>query len=284
MNLLKYELIFDILDDFLIDECNFFLLEHFGISIETVYTSKGEKFFVYLKEDERDILLDKLKSFFKKYKIRCNLKLLESLDDSYLYKWKEDYKPVIIDNIIISPSWIKIDGNNKIVIKIDPQTAFGTGHHESTKLAIKAINYILTKEVEKSFLDIGTGSGILSIVANKKGVKEILAIDNDFDAVKVAKENFIKNNVSKFTLICGNHLCLKKNNKFDIVVANIISSVLLKLKDFIKHSVKQDGYIILSGILSDEVDSFKNAFKFKGFSIVKEIVLNEWISIIAKRV
>jgi ribosomal protein L11 methyltransferase len=280
MKFLKYELFFDNINDFFIEELNCYLIENFNNSLEEVYTGNNKNFFLYV--EDRNIL-NRLKDLAKIYNINVEYRFVEEIDNSYLYKWKKNYKPVTIDNIVVTPTWIDINEKSKIIIKIDPQTAFGTGHHESTNLAIKAINNISNKEKCFSMLDAGTGSGILSIVGFKKGIKEIVSFDNDFDAVKVAKENFLKNGFQNFSLICGNYLCLKNYEKFDIVIANIISSVLLEMKNFLKISTKKDGFLILSGILKEESFVFKKLFDFSGFQIVEEFFLNEWCCIVAKQ-
>jgi len=279
---LKYELIFNNADEFFIENLSCFLIENFKTTLETVCGENGERYFLYLKHGQESIFKI-IENYTKCFNINVKVKFLEKLDDSYLFKWKENYKPVTIDNITIVPSWNKKSVKSDIVIEIDPQTAFGTGHHETTKLAIQAINKINRDSKNFSFLDVGTGSGILSIVAGKNGVKNIVAIDNDPEAVKVAKENFLKNRVKDVSLICGNDLCLKKDINFDMVVANIISSVLLNMKDFLKDKTAQNRFLILSGILKDEIINFKNIFDFKRFDIINEICLNEWCCIIAKK-
>jgi ribosomal protein L11 methyltransferase len=274
--ILKYEIELNnnIITEELLNAC---LLEEEIGGMETSVINNIERHFIYLEDNDlKNIKLKKIREILKKLRIETEVKFVEKIDGSYLTKYKESLKPVLIDNILIKPSWCNVK-----IIEIDPQTAFGTGQHETTKLAVQA----LLKCTEKcdSILDVGTGSGILSIVANYLKIRYIFSFDNDIEAVKVAKENFLKNNFSDYNLFAGTFEAVKGKNTFDIVVANIISSILLQLKDFLKKSVKNNGYLILSGILKEELENFKQEFDFNSFNLRNEFFLNEWSCLIYQK-
>ena len=191
MNYNKYRLIFKDIDLISLELLNLALLELASGGIETVEQNNTEEHFIYLSDDNEEKILGYIKYFCNENNIVVDFKKLENIDESYLTKWKENYKEIVINDIIIKPSWIDLKNLTKnIIIEIDPQTAFGTGHHETTQLAIKSL---LSNDItDKTLIDVGTGSGIISLAGYKKRAKEVYSCDNDYEAVKVAKENFLK--------------------------------------------------------------------------------------------
>jgi ribosomal protein L11 methyltransferase len=269
----KYELILEKDNNFFAEEVlNPFLIEEGIGSLE----GTNGKYYLYLPITDSDICKDKIFRFCKKVDLEVKLKLIDELDNSFLENYKKALTPVLIGDILIKPSWSNIK-----TIEIDPETAFGTGQHETTQLSIKSILSINDKV--NSFIDVGTGSGILSIVAKKRGFKNIVSLDNDFEACKIAIKNFHKNNFFDFNLFCGSLEVLSNKIKFKVVVANIISSILLKLKKKLKLIVDKDGYLILSGILDKEFDKFCNNFDLGNFKVIETFKLNEWCALLLKK-
>jgi len=216
-----------------------------------------------------------------KYSIK-NIKYNKKIESSYKKYFKTNK---ICKNIIIKPSWHKYKkaNSNEIIIKIDPGLAFGTGLHESTKGIIKLINLLKNKlDKNSNVLDAGTGSGILSIVSYKLGFKNILAIDNDPEAIKVAKENFI---INKTKNIKAKTLDLKEiKNNYDIILANIISGTIIENYKQFLSLCKKNTFIFMSGILYIEQDKVLDIFlKENKFKLIKVLKLKEWISIVLKK-
>jgi ribosomal protein L11 methyltransferase len=174
----------------------------------------------------------------------------------------------------------KKNNQDKLFIEMDPENAFGTGHHQTTKLCLTAIfnNY---KE-HFAALDIGTGSGILAILLAKLGLKNILATDTDADALITAKNNALKNNTQiNFLTIKENYIY--KQNSFDLIIANILSGILIEMVDNITNACKKDGYIILSGILNDQAQSVIDAYITKNTCLIKKSSMDEWCLLIFRK-
>lgn len=222
-----------------------------------------------------------LKKAFKA--LKWDLTLGEYVEEDWSRKWKEAIHPVSITEgetgtkLIIKATWHNIrtgtDKEKNIIINIDPSMAFGTGSHPSTRMCLRAISYItLTEDGNggygpiKSLLDVGSGTGILSIAAKKLNIARTVGIDIDPLSVKIAKENARLNKV-KCTFKKGNEGSTMNHIKgpFDMVVANIISSELIKLKEPINGMVRSNGFAVLSGILSDEARDVEAAYRKIGF-------------------
>jgi len=189
--------------------------------------------------------------------------------------WKPFFKNISIENKVkIIPSWEDNDSNsNEIIIKIEPGMAFGTGHHETTFMMIQAIlKYV---NCSTTVLDIGCGSGILSILSNKLGSKKILAIDNDWDIVKNFKYNLSLNNCLADLSIKD---CLAMQEfSYDVILANINKHILLDLLPLIFS----DSIIVLSGILIDDIEDFKQILN--KFIIIETIKKNEWACLVIQK-
>jgi ribosomal protein L11 methyltransferase len=224
-------------------------------------------------------------------KIDNLIKILKSLNinikvEDYKYdkkietNWKKYFKTKkISSSFIIKPSWEKSKFNESyLTITLDPGNAFGTGLHGTTKGVLKILEKQSIKN--KTVLDCGTGSGILSIASKKLGAKKVFAFDIDKEAIETAKENFKINKVSvrsKESKIKD----IKEN--YDIVLANILSSILLKNKKFIIARLKKDGILILSGILIKEENKFiKNFTKQTKLKLLEKKHIDEWTTILLK--
>lgn len=196
--------------------------------------------------------------------------------------WKRDIKPILIgDKIVVKPSWDRKKYPGKIILKIDPKMAFGTGRHETTQLCIKEIERLI--QPQDRVLDVGTGSGILSILAAKLGASYILALDTDRVAIDNAGENIQKNDIKdKVELRVGTVDKKTPKNYFDLVVANLFKSKILELFEKIKKTPKQDGIIILSGILDSERDEVSDFLKKKKTKILRITQDGGWLCYVVK--
>lgn len=203
-------------------------------------------------------------------------------NDDWAHKWKEFFKPEkITDRIVIKPTWEPYEaGNDQIVIEIDPGMAFGTGTHPTTRGCLRLIEEVVTKGGISSMLDVGTGTGILAIAAAKMGVSKIVATEIDATAVKVAEENILLNKSEKEINISGSKLYVI-DERFNLVVANIIAEELIRLSKPLKERILTGGYLILSGIIVDKTDRVKKAFE--GLVLEKELIEGEWGSLLFKK-
>jgi ribosomal protein L11 methyltransferase len=202
------------------------------------------------------------------------------LDQDWNEKWKKSIKPIeIFKNIWVSPSWLMPPKNQyKTWIKIEPKTAFGTGHHESTRLACKAlINTIRQFNYKPNVLDIGTGTGILCFVADKIGVHKSIGIDIDPSCLSNITENKRKNpSSSSLSFIIGTIDSIKKDNFFDIIVMNMIYSEGYPLCKQISKLIRLNGTLIWSGILLEEKNQIITELNNINFILKKDFKENEW--------
>lgn len=212
-------------------------------------------------------------------------------DEDWINNWKAYFKPFrVTDDIVIKPTWETLDEvkEGDIVVDIDPGTAFGTGSHETTKLVIQGMEEYLHEDTE--LLDIGCGSGILSIIGLKLGAKHAVGTDIDPIAVEVAKENAAVNQIEegKFEVYEGNLIddeALQKEvglGAYDVVVANILADVIIPLSAHVSKFMKKDGIFISSGIIDIKKDEVEAALLENGFEIVKITRMGDWFSFQAK--
>ncbi|MDD7183170.1 50S ribosomal protein L11 methyltransferase [Peptostreptococcus porci] len=205
-------------------------------------------------------------------------------EEDWANNWKKYYKPTKIGNsIVIKPEWEEYSpSEGDLVIHMDPGMAFGTGNHETTSMCIENLEKYVSEK--STVFDIGCGSGILGIVASKLGAKKVVGIDIDEMAVKVANENIQKNNVQDImTAIAGNMTDkIEEGAKADIVVANIIADIIMKMSVDVRKLLKDDGIFISSGIILAKVDEVLENLKDNGFEVVDVIKKGEWSCVIAK--
>ncbi|MDY2793932.1 MAG: 50S ribosomal protein L11 methyltransferase [Peptostreptococcus porci] len=205
-------------------------------------------------------------------------------EEDWANNWKKYYKPTKIgDRIVIKPEWEEYcPSEGDLVIHMDPGMAFGTGNHETTSMCIENLEKYVSEK--STVFDIGCGSGILGIVASKLGAKNVVGIDIDEMAVKVANENIQKNNVQDImTAIVGNMTDkIEEGAKADIVVANIIADIIMKMSGDVRKLLKDDGIFISSGIILAKVDEVLENLKDNGFEVVDVIKKGEWSCVIAK--
>ena len=179
--------------------------------------------------------------------------LAEVEDEDWATAWKQYYKPVAIGpRIIIKPSWEELDfASDKVIVELDPGMAFGTGTHSTT---VMCLEYLQEYDVEnKRVLDLGCGSGILSIAAAKLGAKEVLALDYDPVAVKVAEENAQHNNIQAVVTVRQSNLLAMAQGEYDVVVANIIARIIIEAVPAVMAHLAPGGIFIASGIIQEKL-------------------------------
>lgn len=193
--------------------------------------------------------------------------------DDWITIWKKHFKPIKIGDITVCPEWIECNESGK-VIKIDSNLAFGTGEHETTSMIAEKMQSFVKEGV--NVLDVGTGSGILGLIAAELGATEVVMTDIDVVACKVAERNVLINGANKVCKI----LCQSNLNgidgRFDVVVANITAEVLVVLARDISSKVKNSGRLVLSGILNDRVDKVENEFEKYGLKKIGYNTVGEW--------
>ncbi len=199
-------------------------------------------------------------------------------------EWKKSYKQIEVgEKIIIKPSWIKLEQDSpKEVIEIDPQMAFGTGTHATSQLVIELLQEL--PQFPGTILDIGTGTGILAIVAARLFNAKVFAFDNDFTAAATAKQNFINNDVAnKIEIFCSENLNLN-NFQFELVLANINRNVIIQLIPEITKVLKPDGMAILSGILDEEKEKIFEKLNSNSLRLINERKQGEWVGLVVVKV
>ena len=197
-------------------------------------------------------------------------------------KWKENFKPIHIGNIVVVPEWINYSPKNdeKTVI-IGSNMAFGTGEHETTSMCVEYLQKYVSKD--DAVIDVGCGSGILGIVASKLGAKKVVMTDIDECAITASTENAKLNGVNNAEIRLKN-LLDDNEIKGDVIVANIMAEVLIFFSEGIKNNLNDNGIIILSGILTDRLEKVINAYKDHGFAFVESKVKGEWAAVVLRAV
>ena len=212
-------------------------------------------------------------------------------DKDWINNWKQYFHQFYVDDILIVPSWeeVKAEDKDKMILHIDPGTAFGTGMHETTQLVIRQLKKYVTPDTE--MLDVGTGSGILGIVALKLGARHVLGTDLDPCAVPAVAENKEANQIvnETFDMVIGNIIDDKAiqdqagYEKYDIVTANILADVLIPLTPIIVNQMKKGAYYITSGILDVKEEVVVEAVKAAGLTVVEVTHQGEWVSVTARK-
>ena len=196
--------------------------------------------------------------------------------------WKAYYKPTKVgQRVVVKPTWEDYAmQEGDLIIELDPGMAFGTGTHETTSMCIRELEKYVNKD--SKVFDIGCGSGILAIAAAKLGAKEVVAVDLDEVAVKVAKENVLENKVEKSVSVMHGNLTDVIKDKADVIVANIIADIIKILAKDVQNFMKEDAIFISSGIILDKVEEVKESLIENGFEIVEVQKLGEWSAIVYK--
>ena len=212
-------------------------------------------------------------------------------DKDWINNWKEYFHQFYVDDILIGPSWeeVKEEDKDKMILHIDPGTAFGTGMHETTQLVIRQLKKFVTKDTQ--MLDVGTGSGILGIVALKLGAAHVVGTDLDPCAIPAVADNKEANDIKDetFDMLIGNIIDDKEvqdtvgYEKYDIVTANILADVLVPLTPVIVNQMKKGAYYITSGILDVKEEVVIKAVKDAGLQLVEVTHQGEWVSVTARK-
>ena len=219
------------------------------------------------------------------------LEISETEDIDWINNWKQFFHQFYIDDLLVIPSWeeVKPEDRDKKILHIDPGTAFGTGMHETTQLCIRAIKKYITSDT--ILLDVGTGSGILSIVSLMYGIKAAVGTDLDPCAVDAVRENMETNGINPdaFKLIIGNIITDKEiqdevgYDKYDIVVANILADVLEPLTPVILNQMKKGAVYITSGIINTKEAEMKKCLEDNGLEILSIDHQGEWVGMTARK-
>ena len=219
------------------------------------------------------------------------LVMSETEDKDWINNWKQYFKPFTVDDILIKPTWEKVpqEHKDKLLIQIDPGTAFGTGMHETTQLCIRQIRKHLTDHTV--LLDVGTGSGILSGISLKLGAEKAKGTDLDPCAVDAVRENLEANAIDpdSFELRIGNIIDDQEVQDwagyecYDIVVANILAEVLVPLTPVILKHLKPGGIYITSGIIDDKEERVVKTVRECGFEVLEVTYQGEWVSVTARK-
>lgn len=252
-------------------------------------------FYLDVDEDKEKVLADVRAALAEMQEFldlgECSITESETEDKDWINNWKQYFKQFYVDDILIIPSWeeVKPEDKDKMIIHIDPGTAFGTGMHETTQLCIRQLKKYVTKDTE--LLDVGTGSGILSIIALKLGARHAVGTDLDPCAVPAVEENKEVNGipVEAFDMMIGNIIDDKEvqdkvgYEKYDIVTANILADVLVPLTPVIVHQMKPGAVYITSGILDVKEEVVKEAVTAAGLEVVEVTHQGEWVSVTARK-
>ena len=252
----------------------------------------------YLKEDDDEAaILEKVREALREVAGEVeagSLKLTrsETEDKDWINNWKEFFKPFTVGSLLIKPTWEEVPEGmeDKTLIEIDPGMAFGTGKHETTRLCIDAIQRYIHKG--DRLLDVGTGSGILSICGLLFGASTATGTDLDENAIDAARENLALNGFEsdRFRVYLGNLINDEKLaaevgfEAYDIVTANILADVIMELQKVVWRHMKPGAVLITSGIINTMEERVRKAFEQNpAYEIIETVHEGEWVSIIARR-
>lgn len=269
-----------------------------GIAYLNFFVEETENGRVIFNEEETDTSvisekvqeeLEALRSFMDIGKGSITVDETEDVD--WINNWKQYFHQFYIDDLLVIPSWeaVKEEDKGKKILHIDPGTAFGTGMHETTQLCIRQLKKYITPATR--LLDVGTGSGILSIISLMYGIQEAKGTDLDPCAIDAVRDNMEANGIApdKFELTIGNIITDKSVQDkmgydcYDIVVANILADVLVPLTPVIVPHLKQGGIYITSGIIDDKEQTVVEAVKAAGLEVLEITYQGEWVSVTARK-
>lgn len=251
----------------------------------------------YLEEDEdKDIVLANVRAELEEMRSyanvgECTIEESQTEDVDWVNNWKQYFHQFYVDDVLIIPSWeeVKPEDEDKMIIHIDPGTAFGTGMHETTQLCIRQIRKYVTPDT--TILDVGCGSGILGMLALKFGAKYSVGTDLDPCAIDATYENMDVNGISRdqYEVMIGNIIDDKEvqdkvgYDRYDIVVANILADVLVPLTPVILSQLKTGGIYITSGIIDNKEETVVNVVKAAGLEVLEVTYQGEWVSVTARK-
>lgn len=268
-----------------------------GVAYLSFFVEKKEDGSLEINGEATDVntILQNIKNELEDLRMFCDIGegtvvVDETEDIDWINNWKQYFHQFYIDDILVIPSWedIKPDDRDRMVLHIDPGTAFGTGMHETTQLCIRQLRKYITPETE--LLDVGTGSGILAILSLMFGAKHAVGTDLDPCAVEAVAQNCEVNGIDRrqFDMMIGNIITDKTVQDkvgygcYDIVVANILADVLVPLTPVIVNQLKKGGIYITSGIINDKEETVRKAVEEAGLEILEVTYQGEWVSVTAK--
>jgi len=242
---------------------------------------------IYFSKSESNELVNLRKFLINNIGLKEKDILIKDFDDKNLnVEWEKSIEPIYIrDKIVIYPSWKKHqikDSNRKVNIEIDPKISFGTGHNGTTQLILEMMCDHMNAE-DNYMLDFGCGTGILSIAGIKLGVKSVIAIDIDEDAIENAKEYFETNEVLKSIKLYKKSIIEIEETGFDVICVNIISNVIKENLQTILNKLKPSGKLFISGVLDEEDSSVSHSLVKGGFHIKEKQTKSEWLGIYATK-
>jgi len=210
---------------------------------------------------------------------RGEVLLAEVEEADWATAWKQYYKPIYVgDHLLIKPSWEELsEPTDRVIVELDPGMAFGTGTHATTLMCLEFLDSL---EVQgKNVLDLGCGSGILSMAAAKLGAHKVLALDYDPIAVKVSQQNVVHNHLEHVVTVRESNLFSSAEGQFDVVVANIIARIIIEAMPGIKSHLAPDGMCIASGIIHEKLDGVLAAVGEQGLQVVEQKNQGEWVAL-----
>lgn len=236
---------------------------------------------------DSDVLLHEKLEEIKVYGLQTgplSIQVKEVGEEDWANAWKQYYFPVRVTRFLtVVPSWVDYEKeqDDELLIELDPGLAFGTGTHPTTQLSLTALEQ--TIRGNESVLDVGTGSGVLSIASKLLGASKVTAFDIDEMATRVAKENIALNPTIGEIEVYENNLLVGVNQKSDLIVANILAEILLQMPEDAYRNLKDDGSLILSGIIESKANEVKEAYEKAGFTLVERMIMREWNCFIMKK-
>ena len=274
----KEQMFVDILPETALDD---------GVAYLSFYLEESEDKEAVLEKVRKE--LDEMREFMDLGP--CTIEESQTEDVDWVNNWKQYFHQFYVDDILIIPSWedVKPEDEGKMIIHIDPGTAFGTGMHETTQLCIRQIKKYVTDTTR--ILDVGCGSGILGMLALKFGAAYSVGTDLDPCAIDATHENMKENGVSKdrYEVMIGNIIDDKEiqdrvgYEKYDIVAANILADVLVALTPVIVNQLKPGGIYITSGIIDDKEEVVKQAVSDAGLELLDVTCQGEWVCVTARK-
>ena len=267
------------------------ILPETGVDDGVAYIS-----FYLEEEDDKEAVLAKVRAELEDMRAYIevgsgSIEESQTEDVDWVNNWKKYFHPFYVDDILIIPSWenVKPEDENKMIVHIDPGTAFGTGMHETTQLCIRQIRKYTTEHTR--ILDVGCGSGILGMLALMFGAEYSVGTDLDPCAIDATRENMQVNGITedRYEVMIGNIIDDKAvqdkvgYEKYDIVAANILADVLVPLTPVIVNQLKPGGIYITSGIIDDKEETVVNAVKAAGLEVLEVNYQGEWVSVTARK-